>query len=401
MTDPASIKIDRQNACVSVAGQNLDMPQLTYRLLLALAQAAPGVVPQSELLAQVWAGIHVAPETLKQRVKLLRETLRDAGIEGDPVPSTRGEGYRLAAAVTFTAQERTTSRLHRYWPYLAVTAALLIVASAFWLIDSRQSTDRAGLVIGMSAFSDTQSAQYSELHQALSWIVLDQFGRLEQVDTLAPDHATPQSELDMELVAFIQPMPDGDQLRLNLINTDTGIVIASEIYALETSQPSAQLDRIAQHFVARAQFSLITDFGEVLGSTSSHTQALEAFQDGVAAERVSRAFARLEAERFYRRSILLDPAFEAAKIRLALVLADQVRRDGLDRSLADEALQLARTQIAQAPLDADVQHAMAMALWALDQRTEAAIYLNQAMVRRPYLRRELAQLQREMEADAD
>jgi DNA-binding winged helix-turn-helix (wHTH) protein len=48
---------------------------LTYRLLLTLVEAAPNVVSHDELINSIWAGRPVSPETISQRVKLLRDAL--------------------------------------------------------------------------------------------------------------------------------------------------------------------------------------------------------------------------------------------------------------------------------------------------------------------------------------
>ncbi|MDZ7769246.1 MAG: winged helix-turn-helix domain-containing protein [Woeseiaceae bacterium] len=46
-------------------------------MLLVLAEAAPAVVTQDELVERVWNGRVVSPETVTQRVKLLRAALGD------------------------------------------------------------------------------------------------------------------------------------------------------------------------------------------------------------------------------------------------------------------------------------------------------------------------------------
>ena len=60
---------------VSRAGEVLKLPKLSYRLLLALVEAAPNVVSHDELVERVWDGRVVSPETVIQRVKLLRQVL--------------------------------------------------------------------------------------------------------------------------------------------------------------------------------------------------------------------------------------------------------------------------------------------------------------------------------------
>jgi DNA-binding winged helix-turn-helix (wHTH) protein len=58
-----------------VSGGNADIPvpKLSFDLLLVLVRAAPNVVSIDEFMERVWPGLVVSPETVSQRVKLLRE----------------------------------------------------------------------------------------------------------------------------------------------------------------------------------------------------------------------------------------------------------------------------------------------------------------------------------------
>jgi len=75
------------------------MPRLSYRLFAALAESAPNVVTHDELVDRVWRGRAVSPDTITQRVKLLREALGDDASEPRYIALVRGEGYRLIPEV--------------------------------------------------------------------------------------------------------------------------------------------------------------------------------------------------------------------------------------------------------------------------------------------------------------
>jgi DNA-binding winged helix-turn-helix (wHTH) protein len=83
--------------------QPLDLPHLSYDLLLALVRAAPNLLSHDELMDQVWGDVVVSPETLTQRVKLVRDALGDDPHEPRYIGLVRGEGYRLIAAVSTLA----------------------------------------------------------------------------------------------------------------------------------------------------------------------------------------------------------------------------------------------------------------------------------------------------------
>ncbi|MGO9948139.1 MAG: winged helix-turn-helix domain-containing protein [Steroidobacteraceae bacterium] len=73
----SDLTIDTGRQLVSRATDPIPLPRLSYDLLLVLVQAAPNVVSQEELMRLVWPGIVVSPETVSQRVKLLRDALDD------------------------------------------------------------------------------------------------------------------------------------------------------------------------------------------------------------------------------------------------------------------------------------------------------------------------------------
>jgi DNA-binding winged helix-turn-helix (wHTH) protein len=59
--DTAKRQVSRHNIALS-------LPKLSYRLLLALAEAAPNVLNHDELISRVWPGRVVSPETITQRI---------------------------------------------------------------------------------------------------------------------------------------------------------------------------------------------------------------------------------------------------------------------------------------------------------------------------------------------
>jgi len=77
-------------------GKEIVLPKLSFEFLLALARAAPNVITYDELMAQVWPGLIVQPDTISQRAKLLRDALDDECSAPTVVRSVRGRGYVLA-----------------------------------------------------------------------------------------------------------------------------------------------------------------------------------------------------------------------------------------------------------------------------------------------------------------
>ncbi len=87
-------------------GLDLELSKLTFRTLRALASAAPDLVTKDELAESVWDGRPVSPETIAQRVKLLRKALQDDAQVPHYIEVVRGQGYRWITPVEPQGQTR-------------------------------------------------------------------------------------------------------------------------------------------------------------------------------------------------------------------------------------------------------------------------------------------------------
>lgn len=151
LVDPGRRRVER-------AGVEIALPGLTFDLLLALARAAPNLASLDALMQQVWPGRVVSPETVSQRVKLLRAALGDDPETPRYLAGVRGHGYRLivpvercsipaavaspaspdpgavAAPATLAVNAPRPSRLaRRAWPF----GVALLLAAGLWLAWSR------------------------------------------------------------------------------------------------------------------------------------------------------------------------------------------------------------------------------------------------------------------------
>ena len=93
------LTIDTGRQQVSRGTESVTLSKLSYDLLMALVQAAPNVVSLDELMRLVWVGPVVSPETVTQRVKLLRDALEDDPRVPRYIGGLRGRGYRIVGAV--------------------------------------------------------------------------------------------------------------------------------------------------------------------------------------------------------------------------------------------------------------------------------------------------------------
>lgn len=91
--------IDLGRQRVTRGDEVIALPKLSFALLVALVRAAPNLVSNDMLMVQVWPKAVVSPETLSQRVKLLRDALGDDPRNPRYIEGLRGRGYRWAPRV--------------------------------------------------------------------------------------------------------------------------------------------------------------------------------------------------------------------------------------------------------------------------------------------------------------
>ncbi len=114
----------------------LDLPRLSYQLVLALARAAPNLVTHDELVNLVWSGKLVSPETVTQRIKLVRQALGDNANSPRYIGLVRGEGYRMLAEVRELPEldDGIAQHLFAELGRRRVLQTALIYAAAAWSI---------------------------------------------------------------------------------------------------------------------------------------------------------------------------------------------------------------------------------------------------------------------------
>ena len=98
--EAGDLRIDVGQQSLSRAGEAIPLPNLSFKLLLALVRAAPNFLDNEELMRRVWPGLVVSPETVSKRVALLREALGDDPKQPRYIAGLRSRGYRMIASVS-------------------------------------------------------------------------------------------------------------------------------------------------------------------------------------------------------------------------------------------------------------------------------------------------------------
>jgi TolB-like protein/DNA-binding winged helix-turn-helix (wHTH) protein/tetratricopeptide (TPR) repeat protein len=99
--------IDADSGRVLRGEHEIELPRLSWHLLLALIRAGPAILSVDELMDRVWPGLVVGPETVSQRVKLLRDALGDDAQHPRYIAGVRGRGYRLATTAQPLCERRS------------------------------------------------------------------------------------------------------------------------------------------------------------------------------------------------------------------------------------------------------------------------------------------------------
>ena len=395
--------VDTGRATVARDGQVVALPKLTFDLLLALIEAAPRVVSQDELMQRVWPGLIVGPETVSQRVKLLRASLDDDPKAPRYVIGVRGRGYRLlpeverpdvvrqdpSGASGLDAPATAAPAAVRPWrrAMLLTAATALIAAAGIGIVVSRMNTPDRGTdatraaplparSVAVLAFEDRGSVEGTDfLAEGIPENVLHQLGRFPGLTVIARGSSFAFRDSDEDLRSIGHKLnvryllegsvqTAGEQLRVtsSLVDAETGASIWSMKFERPLRDVFAVEDEIAAE-VARAMKISIDEGTAALAARSRDADrnfdAYLSFLRGRAlhaSQRLADLPAAIDA---LSAAIRQDPQYAAAYVLLArarVELADRESPGSASTSLAEavhNALQLLDTAIVLEPANGE------------------------------------------------
>jgi serine/threonine-protein kinase len=241
------LRLDPRQRCVWRGEEKIQLPKLSFDLLLCLARHAPAVVPMEQLLTEVWGDVVVSDETVKQRVSMLRQSLRETGDEPKYLESVRSIGYRLIPSVSAAGTADAQASQNRWlWPGVAVIAALALVAflmtgnadkdaletqSRLWSVavlpfeDMSPNADKAYFSDGMHEEIITQLSHIPTLAVTSRTSVLPYRAANKSVATIA-------AELDVNLIIEGSVRHSDEEIRITiqLIDATTDEHLWAETY---------------------------------------------------------------------------------------------------------------------------------------------------------------------------
>jgi transcriptional activator of cad operon len=347
-----------------VTRQDLEvaLPKLSFDLLLALIRAAPNLLTLESLMERVWPGLVVSPETVTQRVKMLRDVLGDDAKEPRYIAGVRGRGYRLVADVAplaSTAASHVPSplsepvaapvkrRFRWVWTGIAVATLVLltVVAAVLWRHKSAAPQPMIavqGRAVTVSAASPRSIAVLpfdnlsigpngNVLALGFAEQVLHQLGNLSDLTVIARtssfafqgrsmDAREIGRQLNTKFLLQGSVQSDAQRLRVTaeLVDADTDLQIWSARFDRAANDIFAVQDEIALEVARALEVNISAGTREKL--TDRGTQNLDAwlaYEQGRALMS-TRKLADLEnATKRFADAMRLDPSFAAAYVSQA------------------------------------------------------------------------------------
>jgi adenylate cyclase len=398
--DLGDLHVDLWSQRVTRAGAQIPLPKLSFDLLVALAGAAPKLVSIDELMTQVWPGLVVNPETVAQRVKMLRDALGDDPRVPRYIESVRSRGYRLLhqpaqelpgpeipSVAEIPAPEvtpapavpqplvdpRAPPRASR-WRLLAGLLAVVLLIVAVMAIRAHRAPGPAAIsilpdrTVAVLPFANIGGeSKDALLASGIAENIRLRLGGLSEIVVIADtsmtgyngtpvDAPTVGRELNARylLEGSLQRQTELVRITARLVDAEKGADVWSVYFDRKPSDIFAVQDEIATK-VARA-LRVTLDAGEEQRLQSRGTNNIDAYLEFLQARNSIMAFKSIDIQAaiaHFRKAIELDPNFSAAYSGLAGALAnsnaygdvhlsaDQLKSlDSEARSLIERAQQL-------------------------------------------------------------
>lgn len=115
---------------VTIDGITVTLKPLSFKMLQRLALSRNESVSIKDLETAVWGDVVISPETLKQRIFVLRKALSDAGISNISIQAVRGEGYRMI--LEQAEQPVQADRRKRWLGMMAFFGLVTVIAFAYF-----------------------------------------------------------------------------------------------------------------------------------------------------------------------------------------------------------------------------------------------------------------------------
>jgi TolB-like protein len=341
------ISIDTGRQLVSRVGDPIPLPKLSYDLFLVLVRGAPNVISPDELMRLVWQGIVVSPETISQRVKLLRDALDDDPRVPRYIAGLRGRGYQIVAPVkeiddnpASTANSISTPGTSAITSESAPATASGPVRVAICVLSFINLSGD----VEQQAFSDGISEDI--ITELSRWRLLEVRSRSASFKYRGTSVDIPRvaRELNVRFVVEGSVRRMGDRIRITvqLIDAASGQQVWGERFDRGQSETFAVQDEVVQRIVS-------TLVGRVQSTDADrarrkHPASLEAYECVLKGNALpwDDTGGAAEAARLFGKAIEVDPGYGLAHALLAnLVMRDWQQQPEDSTGKLNEAYRLA------------------------------------------------------------
>lgn len=297
--------------------------KLTYQLLLTLVEAAPNTVSHDELVDAIWGGRPVSPETISQRVKLLRDALSDDPHHPRYVELVRGQGYRLVPPVEVVPAESPSTGRGKWLTLIGVAIGLVVAAGlVFWIARVPSGPMREGSSIAVLPFADLSPAHDQQYFA--DGIAEEILNLLSETTTLRVIARTSSfsfrdEEADVRRIAerldathvlegSVRKQGDLVRVTVRLVDASDGRQLWSESYDREVRNILALQTDVARSVATALNANLPRD----LASASVNPVNAESYDLYLRGQQQLRVQAFMEAGRYFEQAIALEPEFVRA-----------------------------------------------------------------------------------------
>jgi adenylate cyclase len=376
------LTIDTGRQIVTRAADPIPLPKLSYDLLLVLMRAAPNLVSLDELMRLVWPGIVVSPETVSQRVKLLRDALDDDPRAPRYIAGLRGRGYQVVAAVEEVGETSTLNLSDS----VAIPSSLEVNAKsdmrAFSVGAAKSasahsaSIEPSRITICVLPFANMSGNPEQEyFSDGITEDIITELSRWRlfavrsrsasfQYRGVAVDMKQVGRELNVRFVIEGSVRRIGERIRINaqLIDNETGSHVWAEKFDRDLGDLFAVQDQVVQTIVSTLMGRVqVSDIARARRKPSSSLAAYECVLKGNALP-WDDSDGLSEATQLFRKAIEIDPGYGHAHALLAAICCTKWQEDagGSDAELL-EGIALAKRAV---ELDETESTCFAMLGWA-------------------------------------
>lgn len=324
------LTIDERHREVRRGADVLPVADLSFDVLLYLIRQRGRVIGPAELINQVWSPSVVSEDTVKQRVKLLRQTLGDDAANPRYVHTIRGTGYCVT-------EEPSASHLP-WWAAAAVTIVLLAVVAIVSVMSRGDdaATDQHRVVVLplqlLNPNRDDRAFALGLAHRIRASIAT--FPGLEVISTRASHQAEEarwqsreiQSELGAShiVTGIVEPKGTSLLISVQLLDAASDTVIWTQDYNTGEEDLYAIQSSLAGHVSLLIMSTVDAAAARALMQPESTLEASIPFVRALGHWQTGDAWSLQQARHSLEASLTMDPEFWRAHALLAQVL-DEAR----------------------------------------------------------------------------